>query len=192
MIFHLPTLPYGHSALKPALSEETFEFHYGKHHQAYVTNLNGLLPGSPFEDSTLEEIIRKAEGAIFNNGAQIWNHTFYFTAFTPKGKREPEGELAEAINKTFGSFDNFKDQFTKSAVTLFGSGWAWLSKKNDGSLVITQEPNAGNPLRSGLTPILTCDVWEHAYYIDYRNRRADYVKSFWDIVDWEKIELRYK
>lgn len=192
MIFHLPTLPYGYSALKPVLSEETFEFHYGKHHQTYVTNLNGLLPGSAFEDATLEDIIRKADGAIFNNGAQVWNHTFYFEAFAPRGKKEPEGKLAGAIKSAFGSFEGFKEQFSKSAVTQFGSGWAWLSRKPDGSLVITQEPNAGNPMRSGLTPLLTCDVWEHAYYIDYRNRRVDYVKAFWDIVDWEKVESRFK
>jgi len=192
MVFHLPTLPYGYSALKPVLSEETFEFHYGKHHQTYVTNLNGLLPGSAYEDATLEEIIKKADGALFNNGAQIWNHTFYFETFAPRGKKAPEGTLAKAIDTSFGSFDGFKEQFAKSAVTLFGSGWAWLSKKADGSLVITQEPNAGNPLRSGLTPLLTFDVWEHAYYIDYRNRRADYIKALWDIVDWEKIESRFK
>jgi superoxide dismutase, Fe-Mn family len=191
MTLHLPTLPYGYSALKPVLSEETFEYHYGKHHQAYITNLNGLLPGSAFEDATLEEIIKKADGAVFNNGAQVWNHTFYFETFSPRGKREPDGRLGNAIKETYGSFESFKEQFSKSAVTLFGSGWAWLSKKPDGSIVITQEQNAGNPMRNGLTPLLTCDVWEHAYYIDYRNRRADYVKGFWDIIDWEKIESRY-
>jgi superoxide dismutase, Fe-Mn family len=191
MTLHLPTLPYGYSALKPVLSEETFEYHYGKHHQAYITNLNGLLPGSAFEDATLEEIIKKADGAVFNNGAQVWNHTFYFETFSPRGKREPDGRLGNAIKETYGSFESFKEQFSKSAVTLFGSGWAWLCKKPDGSIVITQEQNAGNPMRNGLTPLLTCDVWEHAYYIDYRNRRADYVKGFWDIIDWEKIESRY-
>jgi superoxide dismutase, Fe-Mn family len=191
MTFHLPALPYSQTALKPVISEETFEYHYGKHHQAYVTNLNGLVPGSPFEDATLEEIIKKAEGALFNNAAQVWNHTFYFETFAARGKHEPDGALAKAIKQSFGSFESFKEQFTKSAVTLFGSGWAWLSKKADGSLIITQESNAGNPIRSGLVPLLTCDVWEHAYYIDYRNRRPDYVNGFWAIVDWEKVESRF-
>lgn len=191
MTFHLPALPYSHSALKPVIGEETIEFHYGKHHQAYVTNLNGLVPGSAFEDATLEEIIKKAEGALFNNGAQVWNHTFYFEAFAARGKHQPEGALAKAIKESFGSFESFKEQFTKSAVTLFGSGWAWLSRKADGSLIITQEANAGNPIRSGLTPLLTFDVWEHAYYIDYRNRRPDYVNGLWEIIDWEKVESRY-
>jgi superoxide dismutase, Fe-Mn family len=192
MIFHLPTLPYSYSALKPTISEETFEYHYGKHHQAYVTNLNGLIPGSAFEEATLEEIIKKGSGALFNNAAQVWNHTFYFETFSPRGKKEPEGTLAKSIEGAFGSHENFVEQFTKAAVTLFGSGWAWLSKKEDGSLVITQESNAGNPIRSGLTPLLTCDVWEHAYYIDYRNRRPEYVKGFWDLIDWEKVESRFK
>jgi Fe-Mn family superoxide dismutase len=191
MTFHLPTLPYSHSALKPVISEETIEFHYGKHHQAYVTNLNGLVPGSAFEDATLEDIIMKAEGALFNNGAQVWNHTFYFETFAARGKRQPEGDLAKAIKENFGSLDSFKEQFAKAAVTLFGSGWAWLSRKADGSLIITQEPNAGNPIRTGLTPLLTCDVWEHAYYIDYRNRRPDYLNGFWEIIDWEKVESRF-
>jgi Fe-Mn family superoxide dismutase len=191
MTFHLPTLPYSHSALKPVISEETIEFHYGKHHQAYVTNLNGLVPGSAFEDATLEDIIMKAEGALFNNGAQVWNHTFYFETFAARGKRQPEGDLAKAIKENFGSLDSFKEQFAKAAVTLFGSGWAWLSRKADGSLIITQEANAGNPIRTGLTPLLTCDVWEHAYYIDYRNRRPDYLNGFWEIIDWEKVESRF-
>jgi superoxide dismutase, Fe-Mn family len=191
MTFHLPALPYSHSALKPVIGEETIEYHYGKHHQTYVTNLNGLVPGSAFEDATLEEIIKKAEGALFNNGAQVWNHTFYFETFGARGKRQPDGALAKAIKEGFGSFESFKEQFAKSAVTLFGSGWAWLSRKADGSLTITQEANAGNPIRSGLVPLLTFDVWEHAYYIDYRNRRADYVNSLWEIIDWEKVESRY-
>lgn len=191
MTFHLPALPYSHSALKPVIGEETIEYHYGKHHQTYVTNLNGLVPGSAFEDATLEEIIKKAEGALFNNGAQVWNHTFYFETFAARGKRQPDGALAKAIKEGFGSFESFKEQFAKSAVTLFGSGWAWLSRKADGSLIITQESNAGNPIRSGLVPILTFDVWEHAYYIDYRNRRADYVNRLWEIIDWEKVESRF-
>ena len=190
-MFELPALSYTTSALKPVLSEETFEFHYAKHHQAYVNNLNGLLPGSAFEGASLEEMIEKADGAIFNNAAQVWNHTFYFETFSPKGKRSPDGQLGEAVREAFGSFESFREQFSKAAVTLFGSGWAWLSKKTDGSLVITQEANAGNPIRNGLIPLLTCDVWEHAYYIDYRNKRPDYVKAFWDIIDWEKVEERY-
>ncbi|MBE0674858.1 MAG: superoxide dismutase, partial [Bacteroidales bacterium] len=163
MNFELPKLPYKTTDLLPYISEETFAFHYSKHHQAYITNLNALLPGSAFEDATLEEIIRKADGAIFNNGAQVWNHTFYFESFLPKGKLTPGGKLGEAIKAAFGSFDVFREQFSKAAVTLFGSGWAWLSRREDGSIIITQEPNAGNPIRSGLTPLLTCDVWEHAY-----------------------------
>lgn len=192
MNFELPRLPYGLSGLAPVMSEETLSFHYGKHHQTYITNLNGLLPESQFENSTLEQIVRNSTGAIFNNGAQVWNHTFFFEALSPRGSHAPSGRLGEAIQAGFGSFESFKDHFTKAAVTLFGSGWAWLSMKTDGSLVITQEPNAGNPMRGGLVPLLTCDVWEHAYYIDYRNRRADYVKAFWDIIDWEKVEARYK
>jgi Fe-Mn family superoxide dismutase len=191
MIFELPVLPYKTTDLIPVLSEETFSFHYSKHHQAYITNLNGLLPGSKFEDASLEDIIKHADGAIFNNGAQVWNHTFYFDSFIPKGKLTPGGKLGEAIKKEFGSFESFKEQFAKAAVTQFGSGWAWLSRRENGSLIITQESNAGNPIRVGLTPLLTCDVWEHAYYIDYRNRRPDYVKGFWDIVNWEKVEQRY-
>ncbi|MDP4223963.1 MAG: superoxide dismutase [Bacteroidota bacterium] len=191
MAFELPKLPYRQDALIPFLSEETLQFHYGKHHQAYVTNLNGLIPGTEYEKSDLETMIRKAEGPIFNNAAQIWNHTFYFESFSPAGKRVPAGVLAKEIDRTFGSYESFKEQFTKSAVSLFGSGWAWLVRKDDGTLQILQESNAGNPIRKGLKPILTCDVWEHAYYIDYRNRRPEYVKSFWEIVDWEVVERRY-
>jgi Fe-Mn family superoxide dismutase len=191
MAFELPKLPYSLDALVPFLSEETLRFHYGKHHQAYVTNLNGLIPGTEFEKSDLETLIRKAEGPVFNNAAQIWNHTFYFESFSPKGKKSPSGTLAKEIDRTFGSFDSFREQFTKSAVSLFGSGWGWLVRRDDGTLQIIQESNAGNPLRKGFKPLLTCDVWEHAYYIDYRNRRPDYVKSFWEILDWEIIEKRY-
>lgn len=192
MVFELPSLPYGVSELKPFLSEETLGYHYGKHHQTYLTNLNGLLPGSAYEGLSLEEIIRKADGAVFNNGAQVWNHTFYFESLHPHGKRVPEGPLATAIVRDFGSFDIFREQFTRAAVTLFGSGWTWLSRTTEGSLKITQESNAGNPLRNGLIPILTCDMWEHAYYIDYRNRRPDYLKAFWEIIDWRRIEERYQ
>jgi Fe-Mn family superoxide dismutase len=191
MTFNLSELPYKHDALTPFISAETIEFHYGKHHLAYVTNLNNLIPGSAFEKSDLDDIIKKAEGAIFNNAAQIWNHTFYFESFTPGGHKPEAGKLTDAINATFGSFDGFKEHFTKAAVTLFGAGWAWLVKDHDGNLQIVMESNAGNPMRRGLKPILTCDVWEHAYYIDYRNRRADYVKAFWEILDWSKIASRY-
>jgi Fe-Mn family superoxide dismutase len=191
MTFELPKLPYKLDALVPFLSMETLEFHYGKHHQTYVTNLNGLIPGTEFENSDLETMIRKAEGPVFNNAAQVWSHTFYFESFLKDGRKAPAGPLADAINGSFGSFEAFKELFAKSAVTLFGSGWAWLIKKDDGTLQILQESNAGNPLKKGLNPLLTCDVWEHAYYIDYRNRRADYVKSFWEIVDWEIISKRY-
>jgi superoxide dismutase, Fe-Mn family len=192
MAIELPKLPYKLDALAPFISMETLEFHYGKHHQTYVTNLNGLIPGTEFENSDLETMIRKAEGPVFNNAAQIWNHTFYFESFSKDGKKSPEGTLGETINNSFGSFEAFKELFTKSAVTLFGSGWAWLAKKDDGTLQILQESNAGNPLKKGLKPLLTCDVWEHAYYIDYRNRRADYVKSFWEIIDWEVIGKRFR
>ncbi len=191
MIFELPKLPYEAGALSPVISKQTIEFHHGKHHQAYINNLNNLIKGTSFENVTLEQIIKEAEGGIFNNGAQVWNHTFYFMSFAPEGTREPQGALAQSINKQFGSFSGFKEQFNKAAATLFGSGWAWLVKKDDGTLDIVQESNAGNPLRKGLTPILTCDVWEHAYYLDYQNKRPDYVSSFWDILNWDVISKRY-
>lgn len=191
MAFELPKLPYSQDALEPFISAETIEYHYGKHHQAYVNNLNGLVPGTEFENSDLETIIRKAEGGIYNNGAQVWNHTFYFESFSKNGLKKPVGELDSAIKKSFGSFESFIDQFAKAAATLFGSGWAWLVKNPDGTLRIVQESNAGNPLRGGLIPLLTCDVWEHAYYIDYRNRRPDYIKAFSEIVDWGIISARY-
>lgn len=191
MAFELPKLPYKLNALDPFISEETLEYHYGKHHQAYVNNLNGLVPGTEFENADLETIIRKAEGGIFNNAAQVWNHTFYFDAFSKDGRKEPKGDLAEAIKKSFSSLDSFKEQFNKAAGTLFGSGWAWLAKNQDGSLQIIQESNAGNPIRKGLKPLLTCDVWEHAYYIDYRNKRPDYVKNFWEILDWDVVAKRF-
>ena len=191
MAFELPILPYGSDALNPFLSQETLEFHHGKHHQAYINNLNGLIQGTDFENADLETMILKAEGGIFNNAAQVWNHTFYFESFAKYGRKIPIGPLAEEITRSYGSFDYFKEQFSKSAATLFGSGWVWLVRKDDGSLEIIQESNAGNPLRKGLKPLLTCDVWEHAYYIDYRNRRPDYVKSFWEIIDWDVINRRY-
>lgn len=191
MAFELPKLPYKLDALVPFISEETLDFHYGKHHQAYVNNLNGLIPGTEFEKADLETIIKKAEGGIFNNGAQVWNHTFYFEAFSKNGRKSPSGDLAKAIDSSFSSFDSFREQFNKAAGTLFGSGWAWLVKNNDGSLGIVQESNAGNPLKKGLKPLMTCDVWEHAYYIDYRNKRPDYIKNFWEILDWEVVASRY-
>jgi len=191
MAFELPKLPYKTDSLVPFISEETLDFHYGKHHQTYVTNLNNLIPGTEFENSDLETIIRKAEGGIFNNAAQVWNHTFYFESFSKDPRKVPVGALADAINASFGSYSGFIEQFNKAAATLFGAGWAWLVKNDDGTLRIVQESNAGNPLRQGYKPILTCDVWEHAYYIDYRNKRPDYIKSFWEILDWEKIAARY-
>ncbi len=191
MAFELPPLPFDPDALAPLLSRETIDYHYGKHHLAYVNNLNGLVQGTAFEESDLESIIRKAEGAVFNNAAQIWNHTFYFEAFSATGTKAPSGKAAGALVKAFGSFDAFREQFTKAASTLFGSGWVWLAAAPDGTLAITQESNAGNPLKKGHKPLLTCDVWEHAYYIDYRNRRPDYLKAFWDILDWDVISARF-
>lgn len=192
MTFELPILPYAQDALEPVISKQTIEFHYGKHHQAYVTNLNKLVIGTEFENATLEEIVKKSTGGIFNNGAQIWNHTFYWESFKPNGGGEPTGELAEAINKSFGSFAEFKEKFTAAAATLFGAGWAWLVKNTDGNLQIVQESNAGNPLKNGLKPLLTCDVWEHAYYIDFQNRRPDYISGFWSIINWDKVAERFK
>jgi len=191
MPFELPKLPYAPDGLQPHISKQTIDFHYGKHHLAYVNNLNNLVPGTRFENATLEQIIREADGGIFNNGAQIWNHTFYFESFSPAGPREPSGGLASAITGTFGSFAGFKEQFTKSSVTLFGSGWSWLIKKPDGTLEIIQESNAGNPLKNGFIPLITCDVWEHAYYLDYQNKRPDYLQAFWNILDWGIIGKRF-
>ena len=190
MSFELPKLPYAPEALEPHITRNTIEFHYGKHHQAYVNNLNGLVVGTAFENSTLEEIVLKAEAGIFNNAAQIWNHTFYWEGFAPNAGGEATGEVASLINRDFGSFASFKEQFNKAAATLFGSGWAWLVVNAEGKLEITQESNAGNPLRKSLKPLLTCDVWEHAYYIDYQNRRPDYIASFWNLVNWNKVNER--
>jgi Fe-Mn family superoxide dismutase len=181
----LPPLPYAKDALAPTISAETIDYHYGKHHQAYVTNLNNLIPGTEYENSSLEEIIKKASGGIYNNAAQVWNHTLYWNCLSPKGGGEPSGKLAEAIKKAFGSFGDFKEQFTKAAVGHFGSGWAWLVKGPDGSLAVEATGNAGNPMQQGKTPLLTCDVWEHAYYIDYRNARPKYVEAFWNLVNWD-------
>ena len=190
MTHELPKLPYAMDALNPYISKQTLEFHYGKHHQAYVTNLNKLIVGTEFENATLEDIIRKASGGIFNNGAQVWNHTFYWNCMKPNGGGEPTGKLHEAILKNFGSFAEFKEKMSAAGVTLFGSGWAWLVKKPDGSLDITQESNAGNPLRTGLTPLLTIDVWEHAYYLDKQNLRPNYIADFWNVVDWNGVAGR--
>ena len=191
MTHTLPELPYALDALNPHLSRQTLEFHHGKHHLNYVNTLNTLIVGTRFEDASLETMICEAEGAIFNNAARFWNHNFYFDAFAPNPKAAPTGELLKALERDFGSFDAFEEQFTKAAATLFGSGWAWLAKNAEGKLVIVQESNAGNPLRNGLQPLLTCDVWEHAYYIDYQNRRADYIKEFWALVDWAVVEARF-
>ena len=191
MKFSLPELPYAHNALEPIISEKTISFHYGKHHQTYVTNLNGLVVGTEFENSDLDSIVKKADGPIFNNAAQIWNHNFYFLSLTPKKGSVPSDKLAKAIVAAWGSLDEFKAEFNKATVSVFGSGWGWLVTDADGKLSIVKESNAGNPLTRGLTPLLTFDVWEHAYYIDYQNRRADYVSALWDLVDWDKVSERY-
>jgi len=185
MSFELPALPYAKNALAPHISEETLEYHYGKHHQTYVTNLNNLLPGSGFENASLEEIVKKSSGGMFNNAAQVWNHTFYWHSLSPNGGGEPKGALLDAIITAFGSYVQFKDAFSKAAIGTFGSGWAWLVKEADGKLAIVSTSNADTPIVRGQTPLLTCDVWEHAYYIDYRNARAKYVESFWNLVNWE-------
>jgi superoxide dismutase, Fe-Mn family len=188
----LPDLPYAKDALVPNISAETIEYHYGKHHKAYVDNLNKLIPGTEFEKMALEEIVKKASGAIFNNAAQDWNHSFYWNCLSPKGGGEPTMAVANSINKSFGSFSQFKDKFTNTAVTTFGSGWAWLVKNSDGTLSIESSSNAGNPLKDGKKALLTCDVWEHAYYIDYRNARAKYVEAFWNLVNWKFVEQNLK
>jgi Fe-Mn family superoxide dismutase len=187
----LPELPYAMDALEPHISRETLEYHYGKHHKTYVDNLNKLIPGTEFENLSLEEIIKKSSGGIFNNAAQIWNHSFYWNCLSPKGG-EPDGELAGAINKAFGSLDEFKQKFSQTAVTTFGSGWGWLVKNAAGDLEIVSTSNAGCPLTEGKTPLLTCDVWEHAYYIDYRNARPKYVETFWKIVNWDFVANNFK
>ncbi len=181
----LPALPYPLDGLQPYISKETLEFHYGKHHQTYVTNLNNLIKGTEFESASLEEIVKKSSGGVFNNAAQIWNHTFYWNSLSPKGGGAPSGALAAAIDKKWGSFDAFKEAFTKSAVGNFGSSWTWLVKKTDGSLDIVNTSNAATPVTTADTPLITCDLWEHAYYIDYRNRRPDYLGAFWSLVNWD-------
>ncbi|MFC1681276.1 superoxide dismutase [Pseudomonadota bacterium] len=186
MAHELPALPYAMDALAPHISKETLEFHYGKHHATYVTNLNNLIKDTEFSDMSLEDIVRKSSGGMFNNAAQVWNHTFYWNSLSPNGGGAPTGALADAINSSFGSFDEFKTAFTQTAVTTFGSGWAWLVRNEDGSLALVSTSNAATPLTSaGSTPLLTCDVWEHAYYIDYRNARPNYLAAYWELVNWE-------
>lgn len=184
MSIELPALPYARDALAPHISAETIDFHYGKHHQTYVTNLNNLIKGSEFETATLEDIIRKSTGGMFNNAAQVYNHSFYWNCLKPNGGGAPSGKLADAINRTFGSFAAFKEQFTQTAITTFGSGWAWLVQRADGSLALVSTANASTPLTGTDRPLLTCDVWEHAYYIDYRNLRPKYVETYWNLVNW--------
>ena len=183
--FELPALPYALDALVPHISKETLEYHYGKHHMTYVTNLNNLVKDTEFANKSLEDIIMTAKGPIFNNAAQIWNHTFYWHSMSPNGGGKPTGKLLAAIERDFGSFDKFKEDFSKITIGTFGSGWGWLVKDADGKLSVVSTSNAGTPLTEGKTPLLTCDVWEHAYYIDYRNLRAKYVDAFWALVNWE-------
>ena len=191
--FELMALPYAIDALEPVISKQTLEFHHGKHLAGYVNNLNGLLEGSPLAELPLEEIVLKAQGGMLNNAGQILNHNMYFGQFcAPKADNAPTGKLAEAIVRDFGSFEAFKEAFQKGGATLFGSGWVWLSADKDGKLVITQETNAANPIQNGLKPLLTFDVWEHAYYLDYQNRRPDHLAALWQIVDWNVIEQRYQ
>lgn len=192
MTFTLPPLPYPMDALSPHISKETLEYHYGKHHNTYVTNLNKLIVGTEFENAKLEEIIKKSSGALFNNAAQVWNHSFYWECLSPDGGKEPEGKLAEAIRKYFGSFAQFKEQFSQVATATFGSGWAWLVQDNAGDLKIISSSNANTPMTENLEALLTCDVWEHAYYIDYRNARPDYIKAFWSLVNWNFVSERLK
>jgi Fe-Mn family superoxide dismutase len=187
MAIELPALPYDRAALEPHISAETIDFHYSKHHQTYVTNLNNLIAGTEFENADLESIVRKAQGGLFNNAAQVWNHTFYWNCLKPNGGGEPTGKLADAINASFGSFEAFKTEFTKTAIGTFGSGWAWLVQRADGSLALVSTSNAATPLTGADKALLTCDVWEHAYYVDYRNARPKYVEAFWNLVNWDFV-----
>jgi Fe-Mn family superoxide dismutase len=187
MTHKLPELPYAKNALEPYMSAETLEYHYGKHHQTYVDNLNKLIAGTEFESLPLEDIVKRSSGGVFNNAAQVWNHTFFWNCLSPNGGGAPGGKLAESIDKAFGSFDQFRERFTQTAVTTFGSGWAWLVKNADGSLDIVSTSNAGTPMTDGRQALLTCDVWEHAYYIDYRNARAKFLENFWNIVNWDFV-----
>ena len=191
MAIELPSLPYAMDALAPHISARTLEFHYGKHHNTYVTNLNKLIVDTKWAQASLEDIVKQSEGGVFNNAAQVWNHTFYWNCLSPKGGGEPRDKTASALAKGFTSLDEFKTQFTQKAVTLFGAGWAWLVKDSAGQLQIVQTSNAGTPLTdAGMTPLLTCDVWEHAYYLDYQNARPKYLEAFWQLVDWDKVEER--
>lgn len=185
MAFSLPALPYAQDALAPHISAETLSYHYGKHHQGYVNKLNAATEGKPEADKSLEDLIKTAEGGLFNNAAQIWNHTFYWNSMSPNGGGEPTGAIADAIKRDFGDFASFKEKFSAAAGGHFGSGWAWLVKNGEGKLEIVDTHDAGCPLRDGLTPILTCDVWEHAYYVDYRNARPEYIKAWWNLINWE-------
>ncbi|MGO2104193.1 MAG: superoxide dismutase [Fe] [Proteus vulgaris] len=188
MPFELPKLPYALDALEPHISKETLEYHYGKHHQTYVTNLNNLVKGTDLENKSLEEIIKSTDGGIFNNAAQVWNHTFYWNCLAPNAGGAPTGKIADAINKAFGSFEEFKKQFNDAAAKNFGSGWTWLVKKADGSVAIVNTSNAATPVSGADKPLLTVDVWEHAYYIDYRNARVKYLEEFWALVNWSFVE----
>ncbi len=187
MTHQLPDLPYAMDALAPHISKETLEFHYGKHHNAYVTKLNAGIEGTEFADMSLEDIIKKSKGGIFNNAAQVWNHSFYWNCLSPKGGGNPTGAIADAINTKWGSFDKFKEEFTNSAATNFGSGWTWLVKNSGGDLSIVNTDDAATPMTDGLTALMTIDVWEHAYYIDYRNARPNYINAFWSLVNWEFV-----
>ncbi|PQJ95451.1 superoxide dismutase [Chromatium okenii] len=191
MTHELPALPYAKDALAPVISAETIEYHYGKHHQTYVTNLNNLIAGTEFADLSLTDIILKATGGIFNNAAQVWNHSFYWNCLSPTGGGAPDGDLGAAIAATFGSFEEFKKQFAQAGATNFGSGWTWLVKNADGSLEIFNTSNAGTPMTSGKTALLTVDVWEHAYYIDYRNARPKYLETIWDKINWAFVASNY-
>ncbi len=191
MKYEQPALPYAENALEPVISAETIRYHYGKHEKAYIDNLNRLIKGTEYEDAELEDIIEQAKGPLFNNASQAWNHIFYFFSFSPYGGGEPDGELAKAIKEKFGSFERFKKDFVDAGVGIFGSGWVWLARDEKGELFIVPKTNAGNPLTDGLTPILVFDVWEHAYYLDYQNRRADALNKLWDIVDWDIVGSRY-
>jgi Fe-Mn family superoxide dismutase len=190
MAIELPALPYDRTALEPHISAETIDYHYSKHHQTYVTNLNNLIVGTEYENADLESIVRKAQGGLFNNAAQVWNHTFYWNCLKPNGGGAPTGKLADAINAAFGSFDVFKAEFTKTAIGTFGSGWAWLVQRADGSLALVSTSNAATPLTGTDKPLLTCDVWEHAYYVDYRNARPKYVEAFWNLVNWDFVSAQ--
>jgi len=190
MAFALPDLPYAKDALEPHISSETLDYHYGKHHKTYVDKLNGMIEGTEHASKSLEDIIRNSEGGMFNNAAQVWNHTFYWHCLAPNGGGEPDGKLAEMINRDFGSFAGFKEKFTQTAINTFGSGWAWLVQNPDGSLAITSTSNAETPLTGDAKPLLTCDVWEHAYYIDYRNARPNYMEAFWNLVNWNYVEAQ--